>query len=435
MRIVVIGAGITGLAAAWYLSEDGHEVTVIDKNAGPGEETSFANGGQLSYSYVAPLAGPGVLPKIPPWLLRRDSPLRFKPAFDIEQWRWLVEFILACNRAQSDLTTRRLLALSFHSRALMHAFVSGPGAAIEFGYASNGKLVVFSDQQGFDAARRLLDYQRQLGCVQDALDADACRALEPALAVPTSGLGRRMVGAIYTPSEEVGDCYAFCVGIAHLLAERGTRFLYGRRVLELRRDGKAAHLTTRIAAVDTDAGPVDCDAVVLASGAASPALARPLGIRLPIYPLKGYSITVPASDRAPSISITDFKRKVVYASLMTSAATKTLRIAGMADIAGRSNEIDPERLGQLVIEARAAFPDATTNGYASDDLAPWSGLRPATPRGSPILGATPYANLFLDVGQGALGWTLALGSGQVVADCVAGRKSQVPLEGMKLVSR
>ena len=172
-----------------------------------------------------------------------------------------------------------------------------------------------------------------------------------------------------------------------------------------------------------------------ASGAASPALARPLGIRLPIYPLKGYSITVPASADAPSISITDFKRKVVYAPLTTGASAKTLRVAGMADIAGRSTVIDPERLGQLVIEARAAFPDATTNAYAADDLSPWSGLRPATPRGSPILGTTPYANLFLDVGQGALGWTLALGSGQVVADCVAGRKPEVPLEGMTLEPR
>ena len=371
MRIVVIGAGVTGLAAAWTLSEDGHEVTVIDQNAGPGEETSFAKGAQWSYSYVAPLAAPGVLPKIPPWLLRRDSPLRFKPAFDVEQWRWLFEFILACNRTQSDLTTRRLLALSFHSRAWMHAFVAGPGASIDFGYATNGKLVVFSNQAGFDSARRLLDYQRQLGCVQDAIDANACRALEPVLAVASSGLGQRMVGAIYTPSEEVGDCYTFCVGIARLLAERGVRFLHGRRVDALRRDGKAM----RVAAADTDEGPVDCDAVVLASGAARPALARPLGIRLPIYPLKGYSITVPASVDVPSISITDFKRKVVYAPLTTGAGAKTLRIAGMADIPDRSTAIDPVRLRQLVVEARAAFPDASTDAYAPDDLSPWSGLR------------------------------------------------------------
>ncbi len=423
MRIAVVGAGITGLAAAWYLADDGHEVTVIDRHRGPGEETSFANGAQLSYSYVAPLAGPGVLPKIPPWLLRRDSPLRFAPGLDIEQWRWLMEFVLACNAAQSDVTTRRLLALAFHSRALMHAFVAGPGAGIDFGYATNGKLVVHSDAKGFDAARRLLDYQQSLGCVQEALDANACRVIEPALAVASSGLGQRMVGAIFTPSEEVGDCHAFCVGIARLMAGRGVRFAYGRRVIGLRVD----RATRRIAAVDTDDGAIDCDAVVLASGAASPTLARPLGIRLPIYPLKGYSVTVPASAAAPSISITDFKRKVVYAPLGS-----TLRIAGMADITGRSRAIDPERLGQLVIEAKTAFPDATTTGYAADRLSPWSGQRPATPKGSPILGPTPYANLFLDVGPGALGWTLALASGHVVADVIAGRKPAVPLEGMML---
>ncbi len=178
---------------------------------------------------------------------------------------------------------------------------------------------------------------------------------------------------------------------------------------------------------------------MLASGAASPALARPLGIRLPIYPLKGYSITVPASAAAPAISITDFKRKVVYAPLSVAQGAKVgsapatmIRIAGMADIVGRSPAIDPERLEQLVVEAEAAFPDATTTRYARDALAPWSGQRPATPEGTPILGATPIANLFLDVGHGALGWTLALGSGKVVADVIAGRAPRVPLAGMSL---
>ncbi len=432
MRIVVIGAGVTGLAAAWFLVEDGHDVTVVDRLPGPGQETSFANGAQLSYSYVAPLAGPGVLPKIPPWLLRRDSPLRFRPSLDPDQWRWLAAFVLACNRAQSETTTRRLLALSFHSRALMHAFVAGPGKAIEFGYATNGKLVVFSDRDGYHAARRLLDYQRSLGCEQDALDADACRALEPALAHPQSGLGRRMVGAIHTPSEEVGDCYRFCLGLADLLRARGVRFVFDRRVVALPRDRASG----RIAAVESDDGPIPADAVVLASGAASPALARPLGIRLPIYPLKGYSITVDASDAAPALSITDFKRKVVYAPLSLvegdapHTARRRLRIAGMADIAGRSNAIDPERLGQLVVEAKGAFAAASADDYASEALSPWAGQRPATPLGSPLLGPTPVPNLYVDVGQGALGWTLALASGQVVADCIAGRRPAVPLEGM-----
>ena len=166
MRVLVLGAGVAGLASAWYLARDGHDVTVVERNHGVALETSYANGGQLSYSYVAPLAGPGVLPKLPPWLLRRDSPLRFEPRLDWRQWRWCLEFIAACTQAQSDLTTRRMLALSFYSRALMRETVEAE--RIDFRYARNGKLIVHAEQSSFDAARRLLDYQRSLGCEQDA---------------------------------------------------------------------------------------------------------------------------------------------------------------------------------------------------------------------------------------------------------------------------
>ena len=438
MRVAVLGAGITGLATAWYLLEDGYEVTVVDKNAGPGLGTSYANGAQLSYSYVAPLAGPGVLPKIPPWLLRRDSPLRFYPALDLHQWRWLLEFVLACTQAQSDRTTRRLLRLSFYSRALMHAFVASPvGATVEFGYARNGKLVVYSDAAGFESATRLVDYQRSLGCEQDALDADACRALEPALADPSSELAQRLVGGIHTASEEVGDCYAFCVGLERLMKERGARFLYDTPVEHLRSSSAGPHA---IAALETPQGPVEADRYVLASGAASPFLVRELGLYLPIYPLKGYSITVPATTAAPRISITDFKRKIVYAPLRMASGEPPgratpqgeLRAAGMADLAGYRATLDPMRLDQLVREAGAAFPNAAANHYEPEGLKPWAGLRPATPKGTPILGASPFDNLFLNVGHGALGWTLALGSGRVVADLLSGRAPAIDLDGFRL---
>ena len=438
MKVAVLGAGITGLATAWYLRNDGHEVTVIDKNAGPGLGTSYANGAQLSYSYVAPLAGPGVLPKIPPWLLRRDSPLRFYPAFDRRQWRWLAAFVRACNRRQSDLTTRRLLTLSFYSRDRMHEFVaSDAGRGVDFGYARNGKLVVYSDEDGFESARRLVDYQRSLGCEQFALGADECRALEPALADPDSELGRRMVGGIHTPSEEVGDCYAFCVGIEKLMRERGVTFVYDTPVRHLRAAGRA---TPSIAAIETPRGTFAADAYVLASGAASPFLVRELGLYLPIYPLKGYSISVPATAQAPRISITDFRRKIVYALLRMSEGEPPgratpqgeLRAAGMADLAGYEARIDPVRLDQLVREARAAFPNAAANHYDAEASKPWAGLRPATPKGTPILGASWFTNLFLNVGHGALGWTLALGSGRVVADIVTGHTPGIALDGFTL---
>jgi D-amino-acid dehydrogenase len=436
MRVAVLGAGITGLATAWYLLEDGHDVVVVDRNAGPGLGTSYANGAQLSYSYVAPLAGPGVLPKIPPWLLRRDSPLRFYPAIDTHQWHWLFAFVRACNQAQSDATTRRLLRLSFYSRALMHAFVaSDAGAQIEFGYARNGKLVVYSDDASFDGARRLVDYQRSLGCEQEALDADRCRALEPALADGDSELAKRLVGGIHTPSEEVGDCYAFCVGLERAMANRGVKFVYDTAVEHLRRAAAGART---IAALQTHDGAVEADRYVLASGAASPFLVRELGLDLPIYPLKGYSITVPATSAAPRISITDYTRKVVYAPLRVAGGEPParatvngeLRAAGIADLAGYKATIDPVRLDQLVREARGAFPHAAANHYEAEASKPWAGLRPATPKGTPILGASPFSNLFFNVGHGALGWTLALGSGRIVADAVAGRAPAIALDGL-----
>ena len=431
MRVIIVGAGVTGLATAHYLSGDGHDVTVIDEREGPALGASYANGGQLSYSYIAPLAGPGVLPKVPPWLLRRDAPLRLQPTLDPDQWRWLIAFVMACTRERSDLTTRRLLALSFHSRGLMHAFVAAnPG--LDFGYATNGKLVVYSSRAEFEGARNQLGYQRDLGCVQDALEPEACRALEPALADPQSGLGARMVGAIHTPSEEVGDCYQFCVGLEKKLAARGVKFLYRHRAKALlRRDGR----TGAIRGVLCGEGMIDGDAVVLASGTASVQLARPLGIRLAVYPLKGYSLTVPGGDKPPAISITDAKKKVVYAPLRSGAnGALRLRVAGMADIVGYDATIDPERLDQLIAEAKAALPNAAAGQYARSGIEAWAGLRPATPRGTPILGATPVAGLFVNIGQGALGWTLALGCGHVLADCVARRQPAIPLAGLSLAT-
>lgn len=424
MRIAILGAGVAGLSSAYYLARDGHDVTVIEKSSGVALHTSYANGAQLSYSYVAPLAGPGVLPKIPPWLLRRDSPLRFYPALDPQQWRWLLEFVLACNQAQSDLTTRRLLELSFYSRALMHAFVKEE-PQIEFAYARGGKLVLYSDAAGFDAARRLLDYQRSLGCEQDALDRGQCLALEPALTDPASSLGRRLTGGIHTPSEEVGDCYRFCVGLEQRLRAMGVRFALDTQIVRLVREGG------RIAAAETRNGPIAADHYVLALGAHSAFLVRPLGLRLPIYPLKGYSLTLPAARLSPKISITDFKRKVVYAPLAEPDGD-FLRVAGMADIAGHAEKIDPVRLNQLFEESRLAFPNATDYAAGAHTMQPWTGLRPATPKGTPLLGATPYANLSLNCGHGALGWTLALGSARAVADVIRGEKPQVNMGNFAL---
>lgn len=409
MHVIVLGAGVVGLTTAWYLRADGHEVTVIERNDDVASEASFANGGQLSYSYVAPLAGPGVLPKLPKWLLRRDSPVHYRPRIDLQQWRWLVQFVRACTHRQSEESTRSLLSLSFFSRDLMNDLLAGE-PHLKFDHANAGKLVVHRTSASFDAARRLLDYQRSLGCEQEALDAEACIAKEPALA----HLAGELRGGIFTSSEDAGDCYRFCVGLMRLLRERGVAFRFGTTVTRLRRtSGRQVMASTG----DED---LDADHVVIATGVSSVPLLGTLGIRVPLYPLKGYSLTAPLDGRAvaPHISVTDYERKVVYARL-----GERLRIAGMADIGGRRPDINAGRIATLRAAAKAMFP-----GVADfDKAAAWCGLRPATPRGLPIIDRTSFDNLWLNIGHGALGFTLALASGRLIGDLVSRRKPAISI--------
>jgi D-amino-acid dehydrogenase len=414
MHVLVIGAGVIGLATAWYLRADGHEVTVVERNQDVALETSFANGGQLSYSYVAPLAGPGVLAKLPGWLLRDDSPVRFRPRADPEQWRWLLQFMRACTLEQSDACTRKLLSLSFFSRDLMHELlVHEP--SLSFEHANAGKLVVYRTSAAFDAAQRLLDYQRSLGCEQEALDVKACVAREPALA----HLGTQLQGGVFTRSEDSGDCYQFCVSMMRLLRERGVSFRFGTTVTQLRESA-----AQKVAAYAGDER-LDADHIVLATAAPSVPLLRTLDIRVPLYPLKGYSLTAPvvADAAAPRVSITDFERKIVYARL-----GNRLRIAGMADITGRRADIDPKRVATLRAQSAATFPGAAH----FDSAAVWCGLRPATPKSMPIIDGTRFTNLWLNLGQGALGFTLALASGRLIGDLVARREPAIALDGFGL---
>ena len=414
MKTVVLGAGVIGITTAYYLNKVGHDVTVIDRNAHAGLETSYANGGQLSYSYVAPLAGPGVVPKIPPWLLRRDSPLRFYPKLDPDQWRWLLAFIAACNRPQAEISTVHLLRLAYYSRDLIHDIVAHE--KITFDYRRNGKLVIFSDDEGFDGAKKTLDFQRAHGSQQEAFSRQQVLDKEPAL----QHIASRISGGIYTPSEDAGDCHDFCLAMEALLRERGVRFLTGTTINKIERYGNA------ITSVHTTQGNITADAYVMALGAANARTAKSLGFYLPIYPLKGYSLTLATAGfaGAPHISVTDSKYKVVYALLGSE-----LRIAGMADIAGHDRSLQADRVSLLIAQAKATFPDAADYGA---DLKPWAGLRPATPKGTPIIGKSPFNNLYLNTGHGALGWTLACACAKIVADTIADKPAEIALDGLTL---
>jgi D-amino-acid dehydrogenase len=405
-HVVVIGTGVVGCTTAYALQRAGAEVTLIDGAAAPATGASFANGAQLSYSYVEPLATPAALRKVPLWLLSPDSPLRLRIRADPAQWRWLYEFTVACRAARVRRTTRELLELSFASRETLHRWMheeQARGTPLAFQHARNGKLVLFATQQALESAEQQVDMQRPLGCTQQLLDLAGCIEREPALASCTS----RVVGGVWTPSEEVGDPHALCLELTQRLRERGARLLLDTPVTEL------TVQAGRVTGLDTAAGQLSAEHVVLCAGAGSRRLARSAGLSLSIEPIKGYSVTLSVTrpGLAPRVSVTDFQRKVVYAPL-----GNTLRVAGMAELVGEDLAIDPRRIAHLVRCAQQMFPGATDTRQTQ----PWAGLRPATPRGLPLVGPSSVSNLWLNTGHGALGFTLACGSAQRVATGILG---------------
>lgn len=411
MHVCVLGAGVVGLTTAWRLARDGHDVTIVEARGGAALEASFANGGQLSYSYVAPLADPAVLPKLPAWLLQSDSALRFVPRFDVSQWRWCAEFLLACRSHRARKTALELLQLGALSKATLHEIVLNE--SIAFDYVRNGKLVVYRDAHEFERARRKMELLVEAGSDQRALDGSECAVLEPAL----SRAQPLLAGGIHTPSEEAGDCQRFCVALADVLQQRyGVTIRYETSVRELVREG------ARLVAARTANGDLEADAFVVALGLGSVPLLDGLGVRLPVYPLTGYSLTLGDAkpQHTPRVSVTDLHRKVVFAPL-----GERLRVAGMVEIAGLAagptNSRRNPRIELLKRQAQEIFPAA--GDYATAQT--WCGHRPATPDSKPLIGATPFRNLWLNTGHGALGFTLACGSANVIADLIAGRESSI----------
>lgn len=390
-EVTVIGGGVIGLATAYALVREGLSVALIEARDSLASATSFANGGQLSYRYVAPLADAGVPWQALGWMLQGDSPLRLRLRFDPAQWRWLLAFMMACRSRVNARNGAQLLALALESQAALARWREEDGLT-DFAWRRNGKLVAFRSERAFaQGRRRLLD-----PVSQRVLDATELKALEPALA------GAPFVGGVLTPDEEVADCHRFCVRLAERLRASGQcQFLLGKPVTQL-----VTH-HDRVVALQLGSEQVDVQRLVLCAGHRSAGLALP-GLKLPVYPLKGYSLTAPiaAEHRAPEVSVTDYERKIVYARL-----DRHLRVAAMVDIVGYDEAVDARRLDSMRRLALDTLPNAADYGQAVE----WAGMRPATPTGVPIIGATAYRNLWLNVGHGALGFTLACGSGERLA--------------------
>ncbi|MFG6430961.1 D-amino acid dehydrogenase [Roseateles sp. LYH14W] len=410
---VVIGGGVVGLTTAWALLQRGHDVTLVEREAEVAQGASRANGGQLSYRYVSPLADAGVPLKALRWLLDPDGPLRFKPEASRAQWSWLLAFLRNCRGPVNRLATQRLLALGAFSQAAFARLRDEAELGDAIALRAPGKLVVYRQPAEF---ARVAARVNGSGAEQ-ALSHEACVALEPALADTQATLA----GGIFTPGEAVADCHAFCRALHERLAAHPRfRGRLGAQVGGFMLDGRGSVLGVR-----TAQGNVAADAVVLAAGLQSRALAATVGLTLPLYPLKGYSLTAPIGPghRAPEVSVTDFEKKILYARIGSE-----LRVAAMVDLVGDDLSLDAGRLASLQRSVRATFPNAADY----DGAIPWAGLRPATPSGAPILGACGVPGLWLNLGHGALGFTFSFATADIVAELVSGRASPLPLDGLTL---
>ena len=429
-HVCVVGAGIVGLSTAWRLLQDGWQVSVIEAGAAPGLVTSYANGAQLSYSYVAPLAEPSALTNLPKWLLQKEGPLRIHPSLSPEFLRWGLRFASHCTQATAHQTTRDLLGLGYLSRQVLRQWLAdAPSSwttAAGLDYRTNGKLVVFRDPAALASAKTQVDYQRSLGvgCEQLMLSAAECVAVEPALAA----MQTHWVGGVYTPSEDVVDSHGLCLYLERLIVMHGGELRYDTRISGAVLEGRrclALKLTPQHRVLDagdksSETEEFKADFFVVAAGLSSREILKKFDTRVPLLGLKGYSITLDCEKGiAPSVSITDSHHKIVFAKL-----GHRLRVAGMVDLGRENLEVDPLRIKALVRQARDSFPDA--GDY--DKIQTWTGLRPATPSGRPIIDRTNVENVYANIGHGTLGLTLAAGSADLLADQLAGRISSLPVQ-------
>jgi D-amino-acid dehydrogenase len=411
MRVLILGSGVIGVTSAWYLRQAGHEVRVVDRQAGPALETSFANAGQLSFGYTSPWAAPGVPAKAVKWLFQRHAPLSIRPGFDPAQYRWLWQMLRNCTSARYAVNKARMVRLSDYSQACINELAQATG--IDYEGRALGTTQLFRTQQQLDASAQDIAILREYGVPCEVLDRAGIIRAEPALAATAD----KLVGALRLPRDQTGDCQLFTQKLALLAAGAGVDFRYGQGVEGIERSGD------RIAGVRIQGKLETADAYVVALGSYSPQMVAPLGLPLPVYPLKGYSLTVPITDpaMAPASTILDESYKIAVTRF-----DDRIRVGGMAEVMGHDLSLNPRRRATLEMVVNDLYPHGGDLSRATF----WTGLRPATPDGTPVVGATPYRNLYLNTGHGTLGWTMAAGSGRYLTDLIDGRQPQIDTEGL-----
>lgn len=415
MKVIVLGSGIVGTASAWFIRQEGHDVTVIDRQPGPAQETTFANGCQISVSHSEPWANPSAPKKILKWLGKADAPLLYRFRAEKLQWQWGLRFLRQCTRGKTEYNIRQCLAMADFSLRTLRALRAE--THIEYDHLSRGIMHFYTDMDEFEASKPGAELMTSLGCPRNSIDPEEVVRIEPAL----SSIKEKLVGGDYTPGDEHGDARAFTIGLAEKAAQRGVVFRFNATAIRLLTEGAGA--TARIVGVETinEKGEYEvlkADAFVISMGSFSAPFLKPLGIELMIYPAKGYSATYPIinQDAVPSVSLIDAEYKLVFAKL-----GDRFRVGGTAEMNGYGRELNMARCEALTKRTRELFPEGCD--YSQPHY--WSGLRPMTPSNIPYIGKTRYGNLFLNTGHGTLGWTMGCGSGRVIADIISGRQPEV----------
>ena len=411
MKIIILGSGVIGTTSAYYLAKAGHEVTVVDRQQSAGLETSYANAGEVSPGYSAPWAAPGIPLKAIKWMLARHSPLVIRPRLDSDMWRWVFQMLTNCTAARYEVNKSRMVRLAEYSRDCLAALRAATG--ISYDERTQGTLQLFRTQKQLDGAATDIAVLQRFGVPYELLDPAGCIRVEPALAQVRG----KFVGALRLPGDETGDCFKFTQQLARMAEQAGVTFKYGVSIQRLLTEGG------KISGVVTSSGVMKADSYVLALGSYSPLLLREIGLHIPVYPIKGYSITIPISDEksAPESTIMDETYKVAITRL-----GDRIRVGGTAEIAGYDLTLRKSRRETLEHSVTDLFPHGGDVSKAEF----WAGLRPMTPDGTPVVGPTPYRNLFLNTGHGTLGWTMACGSGQLLTDLVTGIRPEIDTEGL-----